>query len=581
VSDIAFQREFSPANSPANYRLMGLVGQGQFAQVYCAIHRRTGQLAAIKQTRHVPEQASQEPFVLHELNHPNVTNCQAIFQTQGGYQFVLDYCEAGTLRSHLTPPQPLSLSTTQALIGDILRGLGHIHQRQIIHGDLKPENILLTYSHPAHRLTAKIGDFGSARFVELPSHSRREIGSPTYAAPERFDGQSSYASDLYSVGVMLYELLIGDRPFSGSPDALRRAHQSQPVAFPARLTQAAQQLLTTALHKQPNQRFATAEAMLSALQQLSAVTAAAHPPADNLPIRPLAPSISVTPKPIDLAGIPDPIENLISLPQGCCLVTAKSLHLLTPQKELIDLARFSQACWVALSPDGGWYAAFSKSAARQSQGEFGRLWRAARAKTLVLNGPLLTSLRSDIVQLLAIDSRHVLRVRTAVDQLDKTYFECFTRRGQFLAQITLQLSITQVALTAVPYQLIAISKCTNSASKVVLITLKPFQIQTLQLPICPEKVCGLAWGYLITAGSNALLLDRLANPIGSLAGLPPAAAITSLSDHSKILLARSITHLKPSTASPIDRPLDRPLDRAGASSLFEVDLDMPDLELIF
>jgi serine/threonine-protein kinase len=574
VSDIAFQREFSPASGLANYRLVGLVGQGQFAQVYCAMHRRTGQLAAIKQTRHLPEQASQEPFVLHELNHPNVTNCQAIFQTSGGYQFVLDYCEAGTLRSHLTPPHPCSLSTTQALIGDILRGLGHIHQRQIIHGDLKPENILLTYS--AQRLTAKIGDFGSARFVELPARTRREIGSPTYAAPERFDGQSSYASDLYSVGVMLYELLLGDRPFSGSPDALRRAHQSQPVAFPARLADAIKQLLTTALHKQPNQRFATAEAMLSALQQLSEGQAAANLLANS----PREPSVarsvtpSVTPEPIALADISDPIENLISLPQGCCLVTAHALHLLTPQRELMTLAQFDRACWFALSPNGSWYIALPKAAPRQSKGEFCWLGRTAAARPLRLSGPLLTSLRSDVVQLLAIDNRYLLRVRTAFDRPNTTYFECFTRHGQFVTQLTLPLTITQIALTAVPYQLIAISKFTDSPAKVVLIMLKPFQIKTLQLLINPEKVSGLPWGYLITAKPNALLLDRLANPIGSLTGLPAVAAIAPFQGHrSKILLASPTTHLDPQTGNPL---------RGGAeSSLFEIDLESFDLGIVF
>lgn len=562
-SDTAFQSKSAHADLFASYRLVGLVGQGQFAQVYCAMHRRTGQLAAIKKTRHVPEQVSQEPFVLQELNHSNVTNCQAILQTEEGYQFVLDYCEAGTLRSHLSPPHLCSLSETKALIGDILQGLSHIHHRQIIHGDLKPENILLTYSHAPNRLTAKIGDFGSARFVELPSRTRREIGSPTYAAPERFDGQSSYASDLYSVGVMLYELLLGDRPFSGSPEALGRAHQSQPLSLPAGLTQAAKQLLTTALHKQPAQRFATAKAMLTALQQLCAVQVNAKDDPQN-ESEPSAPHISATQalKPISLEGITDPIENLILLPQGCCLVTAKSLHLLTPQKQLIALARFDQACWVAISPDGRWYLALPKIAAHQSKGKFRQLCGSStHSKTVVLSGPLLTSLHSAIVQVLAIDTRHLLRVRTTFDQPDKTYFECFTRRGQLIARLSLRLSITQIALTAVPYQLIAISKPANSTvSEVVLITLKPLQIKTLRLPICPESVSGLPWGYIVTVGQSALLLDRLANLVSSFEGLPVATAIAPLSDR-QILLAS--------------------LSTGRLSSLFEIDLDAIDLGLIF
>ena len=250
-----------------DYRLLGLVGQGQFAQVYCAVHRRTGQLVAIKQSRHAPQSASQEPFVLTELSHPNLVQCYEISQTPTGYQFVLEYCEGGTLRSHLTTHHPLSFHQTKSLITNILKGLDAIHQRAIVHNDLKPENILLTHASDS-ALTAKIGDFGNARFIEFPNRSRREIGSPTYAAPERFNGESSYASDLYAVGVMLYEMLLGDRPFSGPPEALRQAHQTQPVLFPDSLDYKTRKVLETALHKQPYQRFQSADALLTAIQHI-------------------------------------------------------------------------------------------------------------------------------------------------------------------------------------------------------------------------------------------------------------------------------------------------------------------------
>ena len=256
----------------ADYRLLGLVGQGQFARVDCAIHRQTGQMVAIKQVRHRSAQQAQAPSILCQRDHPNVVGCKTAISTPASYQLILEYCEGGTLRSHLNTAAPIPLSETKALIGDILQGLSYIHQQGIIHGDLKPENILLTYS-PA-RLTAKIGDFGSACFAELPNRSRQDIGSPTYAAPERFEGYSSYAADLYSVGVMLYEMLLGDRPFSGNPDTLRQAHQTQPIPLPAQLTHPAQKLLTTALHKQPNRRFANAAAMLTAVQQLPSVYSA-------------------------------------------------------------------------------------------------------------------------------------------------------------------------------------------------------------------------------------------------------------------------------------------------------------------
>ncbi|NJM96184.1 MAG: serine/threonine protein kinase [Phormidesmis sp. RL_2_1] len=371
---------FSPNEAAAqrsNYRLLGLVGQGQFAQVYCAIDRRTAQLVAIKQTRHASEQVSQESLVLRQLSqpngHPNVVGAYSIAQTETGYQFILEYCDRGTLRSHLNAalPQPLTLLATKSLLNDILQGLSHIHQQAIIHGDLKPENILL--SHLSHALgtslpiIAKLADFGSAHFTHSSSPSKREIGSPSYAAPERFNGQSAIASDLYAVGVILYEMLLGYRPFAGSPDSLQQAHQNQPLPLPNALSRPAQELLTTALHKQPSQRFASANAMRLAIQQLPTVFSRTIFATDAIFATDVNSAITIPPTsiaqaltPICSTAITQPIEQLVSIPQGCCMVTQTALHLFTPQRQLITLARFDLACWVIISPNGRWFMTLSK-----------------------------------------------------------------------------------------------------------------------------------------------------------------------------------------------------------------------------
>lgn len=557
------------AGISAEYRLLGLVGQGQFSQVYCAIHRRTGRVVAIKHTRHPSAQRVQEPFVLYELDHPNVMGGKAVACGPTGYQFVLEYCEGGTLRSHLNTAAPIPLSETKALIGDILKGLSHVHQQRIIHGDLKPENILLTYA--PRRLTAKIGDFSSACFVELPNRSRQEIGSPTYAAPERFEGQSSYAADLYSVGVMLYEMLLGDRPFSGSPTALQQAHKTQPVPLPNTLTHSVRQLLATALHKQPDQRFVSAEAMLSALQQLSAQqsprpaqTAAAVPTVS------VQQSLSIlSPKSSDGKGcekIVDPIEHLLTIPQGCCLLTARSLYLLTAQHQLVQLAAFEQAQWIAVSPNGRWCLTLPKQSKASEEGIYRRLFKANSStcndtdRPIYFQKPPLDEPSTNIVQLLAIDTHHILRIRSA-SQSAKTYLECFTRRGQFVAQRLLNLSIIQATLTTIPYQLLAIASSTADDATVVLIMLKPFTIRQIRLSIGPQKVSALPWGYAVTGQQQMLLLDRLAEPVSLLADLPAAGAIAAIGDHTILLSARS----------PTGEP----------STLYTVDLKRLDLGLIF
>ncbi|MGC1309507.1 MAG: serine/threonine-protein kinase [Phormidesmis sp.] len=576
----------SSADQLSSYRLLGLVGQGQFAQVYGAIHRRTGQLVAIKKTRHAPEYTSQEPFVLQALNHPNVVNAQAILQTSEGYQFILDYCEGGSLRSHLQTAAPLPFLETKHLISDILKGLSHLHHQRIIHGDLKPENILLTYT--AERIgqrigpTAKIGDLGSARFVDCPSRSRREIGSPTYAAPERFEGESCYASDLYAVGVMLYELLLGDRPFCGSPDALRQAHQTQPVSLPNTLNQQIRQLLFTALRKQPAQRFPSAEAMLMALQQIfwahqSPVEQRAVPVVHIKNSQLQAVNIS-------LEDITEPIESLLAIPQGCCIITARSLHLLTHNRKLLPIARFSHNHWITVSPAGRWLIALPKESQNlphQRQGYYQKPLHHAHknstssytTKRLHIKSPLPNALRTEVIQILAIDERHLLQVR-ADQQAFKTYLDCFARRGQFIGQVSFNLPLVKISMTAVPYQLIALTApVTGGCATVILITLKPLQVRQLRCPLSPQRVNALSFGYVISGRQKSVLLDRAASPVNLLTGLPTVQAIAAL-DRS-LLLATS-HNIHPQKNLPA-----KDTSHNGLSSLWTIEIEKLGLDLIF
>lgn len=518
---------FSPAPIQlSDYRLLGLVGQGQFAQVYSAVHRRTGKIVAIKKIRHTATQADQEALILAQISPPNPTHlnlvsAQAIFHTSTGYQFILDYCESGTLRSHLnaTLTAPLPLSETKSLVTDILHGLSHLHHQGITHNDLKPENILLTLTPSSSYfpispssplctsppLTAKITDFGHARLIPSHPHPLSEIGSPTYAAPERFSGHSSTASDLYAVGIILYEMLLGDRPFSGDPDTLRQAHQTQPVPLPEELTPTARHLLTTALHKQPHQRFTNAETMLTALQRLDAVIHRISP----IQLK-AVPTIALeqTLVPLPPADIAEPIEQLISIPQGCCLATEKSLHILTDPHQILSLAHFKRSSWISVAPSGQWFITLP----RQYSSAEDSLYR--------------------LVNILAIDNRHLLRIQTST-RSPKTYLECFTRKGRFIGMISLNLVITQITLTATPYQLLALSHFPSTkintkicdsrvADTAVLIQIKPFQIQHLRLPIAPTQVSALPWGYAIADEKQILLLDREASPIACLQGLPLA-----------------------------------------------------------
>ncbi len=245
------------------------MAQGQFGKVYCAVHRASGRLVALKlvdRQRSTTSQFLRELSSLLTLSHPALTQLRAIEQTDAGRCLVLDYSAGGTLRQLLESPSvPCQKQLLQCLV-QVLGGLDHAHDRGIVHCDVKPENILMQLEPKGWK--ACLTDFGIAQsdvIVGSPEFDRG--GSPAYMAPERFDGEAYPASDLYSMGIILYEVLLGDRPFHGSPNELREAHRQERVKFSKLLPLAFQTLLFRALSKAPDLRYDSARLMAQDLQQ--------------------------------------------------------------------------------------------------------------------------------------------------------------------------------------------------------------------------------------------------------------------------------------------------------------------------
>ncbi len=251
------------------YQLLGLAGQGQYGRVFCARPQQGGELVALKELqaeRFPTHNLLRELRYLLTLNHPNITRCYALEHAREGRYLVLEYCEGGTLRDLINQvEQGLWLPVKQVLgfVDQILAGLAHAHQQGVIHCDVKPENILLKPTPQGWQL--KLTDFGIARHPEPVAGEITATGSPAYMAPERFYGHFSPASDLYAVGIILVELLTGQRPFSGSPSQLMYAHLNQPFVCPLGIPAPLQALLELTLRKLPSRRFRTALQMRSAL----------------------------------------------------------------------------------------------------------------------------------------------------------------------------------------------------------------------------------------------------------------------------------------------------------------------------
>jgi serine/threonine protein kinase len=267
------------------------IGRGQSSRVYRATDRSTGQVVALKALDRSTPTAMflQELSALLRLRHPNVVSCWGIEYGPRDRYLVMDYCAGGSLRERLAGP--IAPGVALAWVDDILQGLAEIHRQGFLHCDLKPDNVLLTapdqqvgqqacqQSDSGSRSIAKISDFGLVRGV---GQGHFELGSPAYMAPERFDGMVSPATDLYAVGILLFELLTGDRPFHGSPAELRLAHRQariptletrssplSPSMIPSKTDVIPpsewNRIFQIALHKRPDDRFADADAFRSAL----------------------------------------------------------------------------------------------------------------------------------------------------------------------------------------------------------------------------------------------------------------------------------------------------------------------------
>ena len=267
----------------SKYRILGLVGQGQFGRVFCASVREapakdsrlTSQLVALKELSHQKAPTSEflrELWFLITLQHPNIVTCRALEHTATGRYLVMDYCEGGTLRNLLKQDRPLRLLEGLQLVMEVLAGLDYVHRRGVVHCDIKPENILLTLG--AKGWSPRLSDFGIARRLPEIGTTRLHqeispdatVGSPAYMAPERFYGLFSPMSDIYAVGILLFELLMGYRPFGGTPGDLRWAHLNQRLQFPDAIPEPLQAIVKKSLEKLPARRFASASQMAQALR---------------------------------------------------------------------------------------------------------------------------------------------------------------------------------------------------------------------------------------------------------------------------------------------------------------------------
>jgi tetratricopeptide (TPR) repeat protein len=251
------------------YRILQKLGEGGMGAVYLAEDSQLGRQVALKvphftsqDSRDVIERFRREARVAASIEHPNICSVHDVGETDGIHFLTMPFIEGTPLSKRLHPGQPWPPAQATALVIRLARALHAMHQRGLMHRDLKPANIILRLSGEP-----MIMDFGLARSL---THSDRltgtgvMVGTPAYVSPEQVMGDPKAvgaATDIYSLGVICYELLTGQPPFLGPGHAIfgqiLHAEATPPSACRAGLNQQLDAICKKALAKQPANRYAT------------------------------------------------------------------------------------------------------------------------------------------------------------------------------------------------------------------------------------------------------------------------------------------------------------------------------------
>ncbi len=259
-----------------DYEILKVLGAGGMGRVYQVRNVITDRIEAMKVL--LPEIGGQEEVaarflreikVLAALNHPNIASLHTALTIDNQLVMIMEYVEGQAISSVLAAG-PIAVPDALTYIDQVLDALSYAHQRHVIHRDIKPANMMLT---PAG--TVKLMDFGIARTDNEPTMLTAPgstLGSINYMSPEQVKGErTDERSDLYSLGISLYEMVTGDRPFHGdSSFSLMAAHVNQPPTPPIELQPemppGLNQVILTSIAKDAAERFQSADAFRNAVR---------------------------------------------------------------------------------------------------------------------------------------------------------------------------------------------------------------------------------------------------------------------------------------------------------------------------
>jgi serine/threonine protein kinase len=299
------------------FSILEELGSGSLSSVYAAIEEPLGRTVALKVLKStIPPsspfavQLEREARVLAELCHPNIGSLHAFSKTQTRMHLVLEFVDGFSLATLLKKRATMPPESVAAIGAAVSRGLSHAHDRGIIHRDVKPATILVS-----RRGEVKVFDFGiaqrtrgareSAPLIALSSLRLEDVvafGTPAYMSPEQILGETlDGRSDIFSLGVVLYQLVCGARPFERGDEAegrpaAHRIRRDPPIPLHRRapdVPPALERIIMRAIEKLPGDRYPTTEALAVDLEELSSPGSGLH--GDRLVMRALENAGLVTP----------------------------------------------------------------------------------------------------------------------------------------------------------------------------------------------------------------------------------------------------------------------------------------------
>jgi len=332
----------SPGSKLGRYEIAAILGQGAMGVVYLAHDPEIDRPVALKTVRsevlrgesaaEVEARFLKEAKLAGRLQHPNVVTVYDVGREHGDFFIAMEYIDGHPLTRYLVSPDALPLNAKIGIVRQTAEALDHAHERGVVHRDIKPGNILI-----AKDGRVKVTDFGIARFTSATTSDLTRtgtmIGSPAYMSPEQIRGEKlDGRSDLFSLGVVLYELLTGTRPFPGESITtlvyqILHTEPRDPREIRADLPAASREVMAVLLAKQPDKRPENARAFLGELKRIEkfqresemtrraiavaaapdprAAAAPPFPPRSDVPTPPAAPPPSAAPT----VGAPPPARG--------------------------------------------------------------------------------------------------------------------------------------------------------------------------------------------------------------------------------------------------------------------------------